>query len=166
MISLLQIYPINSCKEVFFFHMPHLSCPLTSVIPSSKYIYFSRTGDHVLPHTKFILSHRKSISDERRREAKTHILHPIRFSLEKRCIHSRTSLGLSKDISGPEWRSLYSYSLRAGRSLDQIQVRQDFSHASRPALEPNQLPLQWVFVLVPRDKAAGAWRSPSIPIYR
>jgi hypothetical protein len=26
--------------------------------------------------------------------------------------------------------------------------------------------LQWVFVLVPRDKAAGAWRSSSIPIYR
>jgi len=146
--------------------MPHLPCPPSSVIPSSKYIYFSRTRDHVHPHTKFIFAHRKSISDENCGESKTHISHPILFSHETRCIHFRTSLGLSKDKSWPGRRSLHSCSLRAGRSGDQIQVRQDFPHASRPALGPNQLPLQWVLVLVPRDKAAGVWRSPSILIYR
>ena len=155
----------DSCKEVFFFHMPHLPCPSSSVIPSSKYIYFSRTEDHVHPHTKFIIAHRKSISDESWEESKTHISHPIRFSHETRCIHFRTSLGLPKDISGTEWRSLHSYSLRTGRTGDQIQVRQDFPHSSRPALGPNQLPLRRVLVLVPRDKAAGVWRSPSIHIY-
>ena len=33
-----------------------------------------------------------------------------------------------------------------------------FPQPYRPALEPNQPPVQWVPALLPGDKAAGAWR--------
>jgi len=34
----------------------------------------------------------------------------------------------------------------------------DFLHLSRPALWPNQPPVQWVTGVFPGDAAAGAWR--------
>jgi hypothetical protein len=34
----------------------------------------------------------------------------------------------------------------------------DFSHPSRPALGSTQRPIEWVLVLLPGGKAAGAWR--------
>ena len=163
MIPFLQIYPLNSCKEVFLSHMPHLPCPPSSVIPSSKYIYFSRIGDHVHPLTKFILIPRQRISDESRREAETHNLHPIRFSHETRSIYFRTYKGLWNELSGPGWRSLYSYLLRVGRSGDQIPVGQDFPHASRPALGPTQLSLHWVWVLSPRKKNSQSMAFTTYP---
>jgi hypothetical protein len=35
--------------------------------------------------------------------------------------------------------------------------KQKFLHPFRPAVEPNQPPVQWVLGLVPGGKAAGAW---------
>jgi hypothetical protein len=40
----------------------------------------------------------------------------------------------------------------------QSQWRLDFPHPSRPALEPTQLPTQWVSWLISRGKASGALR--------
>ena len=39
----------------------------------------------------------------------------------------------------------------------------DFPNSSRPILGPTQLPVQWVPVLFPGDKAAGTWRCPPPP---
>jgi len=90
-------------------------------------------------------------------------LHPIRFSHETRSIYFRTYKGLWNELSGPGWRSLYSYLLRVGRSGDQIPVGQDFPHASRPALGPTQLSLHWVWVLSPRKKNSQSMAFTTYP---
>jgi hypothetical protein len=40
----------------------------------------------------------------------------------------------------------------------EFQCGRDFSHPSRPVLWPTRPPVQWVAILFPRVKAAGAWR--------
>ena len=47
---------------------------------------------------------------------------------------------------------------RRGWSGNRISVGRDFSHPSRPALWPTQLPIEWIRGLFLRGKAAGAWR--------
>ena len=46
--------------------------------------------------------------------------------------------------NGPGQLSQDSDSLRAGRSRDRILVGSRFPQLSRPALRPNQPPIQWV----------------------
>jgi hypothetical protein len=48
------------------------------------------------------------------------------------------------NIRGPRQLSRYSDWLRAGRSGIESRWGRFFSHASRPALEPTQPPVQWI----------------------
>jgi hypothetical protein len=56
---------------------------------------------------------------------------------------SSVGIAIRYELDGPEIESWW------GR---------DIQHLSRPALEPNQPPVQWVPGLFPGGKAAGAWR--------
>jgi hypothetical protein len=77
--------------------------------------------------------------------------------------YSHLSLVSSHFSNGePEWRSLYSYWLRAGQPIDQSSSPSRvknffFSTSSTPALGSTQAPLQWVpGASLPGSKAAGA----------
>ena len=59
-----------------------------------------------------------------------------------------------------DWVSVVSIATRYGLDGPGVESRwgRGFSHPSRPALGPTQPPIQWVPVLFPGGKAAGAWR--------
>ena len=96
-------------------------------------------------------------------------LHPSRCAVSK-CYRDETVWNLDAEFKGkhglndgPEWRSRYSDSLRAGRSGDRIPVGDEIFRAcpDRPWGPPSLL--NNVYRVFPGSKAAGAWGWPPTP---
>jgi hypothetical protein len=62
-----------------------------------------------------------------------------------------------QSIQGTGQSSLYSDSIRAGRSGDRIQVGRDFRHPFRLVLGPTQPSIKCVLGFLPTGKAADSW---------